>query len=290
MRPRRPGAAEARRSPGRRAGRRTSTGCAPTWPPPCSPCPRRSGGPAGCRAGWTPIELLSHVLHMEQRWFVWGFLGEPVDEPWGDWTVDEPWDDGLDGRWQVAEDVTAEALAERLAAIGERTRRSCGTSRSTRSARRAAGSPTTRRRWSGSASTCWRSTPGTPASSTSPSSWRPSARREMRRPVPPSGPKPSARNGPSRTEPVARPPAPADPHVPRSTAESTFNRNIRARRSTPSPREVHRIPIVRQRWGSGERWLASDPCSSPSTPRPRWSASPSTTATTSSSSTSRSDR
>ncbi len=61
-------------------------------------------------SGWTPIELLSHVLHMEQRWFVWGFLGEPVDEPWGDWTVDEPWDDELGGRWHVAEDVTAEAL------------------------------------------------------------------------------------------------------------------------------------------------------------------------------------
>lgn len=73
-------------------------------------------------SGWTPIELLSHVLHMEQRWFVWGFLGEPVDEPWGDWTVDEPWDDGLDGRWHVGEDVTAESLVARLERIGERTR------------------------------------------------------------------------------------------------------------------------------------------------------------------------
>ena len=34
-------------------------------------------------SGWTPIELLSHVLHMEQRWFVWGFLGEQVDRPVG---------------------------------------------------------------------------------------------------------------------------------------------------------------------------------------------------------------
>lgn len=42
-------------------------------------------------SGWSPIELLSHVLHMEQRWFVWGFLGEEVAEPWGDWNVDEPW-------------------------------------------------------------------------------------------------------------------------------------------------------------------------------------------------------
>ena len=72
-------------------------------------------------SGWTPIELLSHVLHMEQRWFVWGFLGEPVDDPWGDWTVDEPWDQEPDGRWVVADDVTAEELADRLAAIGART-------------------------------------------------------------------------------------------------------------------------------------------------------------------------
>jgi hypothetical protein len=73
-------------------------------------------------SGWTPIELLSHVLHMEQRWFVWGFLGEQVDEPWGDWTVDEPWDEDAQGRWYVAPDVTAEELAERLRAIGNRTR------------------------------------------------------------------------------------------------------------------------------------------------------------------------
>jgi hypothetical protein len=73
-------------------------------------------------SGWTPIELLSHVLHMEQRWFVWGFLGEAVAEPWGDWTVNEPWDEDAGGRWYVAPDVTAEDLAERLHAIGDRTR------------------------------------------------------------------------------------------------------------------------------------------------------------------------
>jgi hypothetical protein len=73
-------------------------------------------------SGWTPIELLSHVLHMEQRWFVWGFLGEPVADPWGDWTVDEPWNEDADGRWYVAPDVTAEDLVQRLRAIGERTR------------------------------------------------------------------------------------------------------------------------------------------------------------------------
>jgi hypothetical protein len=59
---------------------------------------------------------------MEQRWFIWGFLGEPVAEPWGDWDVDEPWAEGADGRWVVPEGVTAEELAARLDAIGVRTR------------------------------------------------------------------------------------------------------------------------------------------------------------------------
>ncbi|MGB0102412.1 MAG: DUF664 domain-containing protein [Nocardioides sp.] len=73
-------------------------------------------------SGWTPIELLSHVLHMEQRWFVWGFLGEHVAEPWGDWTVDEPWSSDLAGRWRVPDDVSVEELVDRLGAVGKRTR------------------------------------------------------------------------------------------------------------------------------------------------------------------------
>ncbi len=72
-------------------------------------------------SGWTPLELLSHVLHMEQRWFVWGFLGEPVAEPWGDWDVDEPWEAGSGGRWVVPDGVSAEDLVERLREIGRRT-------------------------------------------------------------------------------------------------------------------------------------------------------------------------
>jgi hypothetical protein len=72
-------------------------------------------------SGWTPIELLSHLLHMEQRWFVWGFLGEDVDQPWGDWDVDEPGASD-DARWHVPADVTVAGLVERLERIGERTR------------------------------------------------------------------------------------------------------------------------------------------------------------------------
>ena len=74
-------------------------------------------------SGWTPIELLSHLVHMEQRWFVWGFLGEHVEDVWGDWTVEDPWDqgEGSSGRWHVPDDVSAESLAERLRALGRRT-------------------------------------------------------------------------------------------------------------------------------------------------------------------------
>lgn len=79
-------------------------------------------------SGWTPIELLSHLLHMEQRWFVWGFLAEQVDQPWGDWNTPEPWtadDSGSPAptaRWVVPEEVTAPALVVRLRAVGARTR------------------------------------------------------------------------------------------------------------------------------------------------------------------------
>ena len=79
-------------------------------------------------SGWTPLELLSHVLHMEQRWFVWGFLGEQVDDPWGDWNVDEPWlaDDSDEirprARWSVPPQSTAESFAQQLHEVGERSR------------------------------------------------------------------------------------------------------------------------------------------------------------------------
>lgn len=63
-------------------------------------------------SGWTPVQLLSHLLHMEQRWVVWGFLGERVDDPWGD---------ARDDAWHVADDVSVDALVERLRALGRRT-------------------------------------------------------------------------------------------------------------------------------------------------------------------------
>ncbi len=42
-------------------------------------------------SGWTPRQLIDHLVHMERRWFVWGFLGEYVADPWGDQDADGVW-------------------------------------------------------------------------------------------------------------------------------------------------------------------------------------------------------
>jgi hypothetical protein len=64
-------------------------------------------------SGWTPLELLSHLAHMEQRWIVWGFLGEQVPDPWGD---------EADDRWHVPDDVSVDVVVAKLRATGDRTR------------------------------------------------------------------------------------------------------------------------------------------------------------------------
>jgi uncharacterized damage-inducible protein DinB len=63
-------------------------------------------------SGWSPAELLRHLAFMERRWFVWGFLGEAVDEPWGD---------ALDERWHVPAGVTTQATVSMLRDVGRRT-------------------------------------------------------------------------------------------------------------------------------------------------------------------------
>ncbi|MGW4296248.1 DinB family protein [Micromonospora chersina] len=64
-------------------------------------------------SGWTPVELLKHLAFMERRWLVWGFLGEPVPDPWGDREAD---------RWHVAADETVPDLVAALHRGGRRTR------------------------------------------------------------------------------------------------------------------------------------------------------------------------
>jgi len=46
-------------------------------------------------SGWTPLELVRHLTAMERRWFVWGFEGVAVPDPFGD---------ERDGRWFVPAD------------------------------------------------------------------------------------------------------------------------------------------------------------------------------------------
>jgi hypothetical protein len=65
-------------------------------------------------SGWSPIEMVKHLLYMERRWLEWGFLGAQVGEPWGD--------RGPDGRWAVSGDDSAADLISRLYTGGERTR------------------------------------------------------------------------------------------------------------------------------------------------------------------------
>jgi uncharacterized damage-inducible protein DinB len=65
-------------------------------------------------SGWTLLELLKHLVYMEQRWFRWAFLAEQVAEPWGD--------RGPDGRWLVGPEETAAELLAALHKGGEHTR------------------------------------------------------------------------------------------------------------------------------------------------------------------------
>jgi hypothetical protein len=65
-------------------------------------------------SGWSPLEMLKHLVYMERRWLEWGVAGRPVDEPWGD--------RGPDGRWAVDADESVDDLIARLHAGGERTR------------------------------------------------------------------------------------------------------------------------------------------------------------------------
>lgn len=52
-------------------------------------------------SGWTPLQLLGHLTHVERRWLEWGFVGASVVDPWAD---------HRDGRWYVADDETLATL------------------------------------------------------------------------------------------------------------------------------------------------------------------------------------
>lgn len=67
-------------------------------------------------SAWTPIEMVQHLVYMEQRWFVWGFAGEEVPNPWGDH------DTGPDGQWHVDPDRSVHDVLAALHDGGRTTR------------------------------------------------------------------------------------------------------------------------------------------------------------------------
>jgi uncharacterized damage-inducible protein DinB len=56
-------------------------------------------------SGWTPLELLMHLRHVERRWLEWGFAGAGIKDPWAD---------RKDERWYVEPSETLESLLAAL--------------------------------------------------------------------------------------------------------------------------------------------------------------------------------
>ncbi|MPZ80903.1 MAG: DUF664 domain-containing protein [Actinophytocola sp.] len=64
-------------------------------------------------SGWTPLELLNHVRHVERRWIEWRFEARPLPDPWAD---------ELDGRWHVAPTETLDSVVAALRTQAAHTR------------------------------------------------------------------------------------------------------------------------------------------------------------------------
>ena len=64
-------------------------------------------------SGWTPIELIKHLVNVERRWLVWGFEGVHLDDPWAE---------ERDDRWYVGPEESLDALLGALDAGGRHTR------------------------------------------------------------------------------------------------------------------------------------------------------------------------
>jgi uncharacterized damage-inducible protein DinB len=64
-------------------------------------------------SGWTPAGLVNHLVNVERRWLRWGFLAEPVPDPWRDAADDDGW---------VTPEATPADLRRLLQAAGSRSR------------------------------------------------------------------------------------------------------------------------------------------------------------------------
>lgn len=61
-------------------------------------------------SGWTPLELLNHLRHVERRWIEWRFEGRALPDPWAD---------EKDGRWHT--ELTLPELVAAFEAQAEHT-------------------------------------------------------------------------------------------------------------------------------------------------------------------------
>lgn len=64
-------------------------------------------------SGWTPLELVKHLVNVERRWLVWGFEGVAVDDPWAE---------ERDHRWYAAPDESVDELLDAFDEGGRHTR------------------------------------------------------------------------------------------------------------------------------------------------------------------------
>jgi len=65
------------------------------------------------QSGWSPIELVKHLVNVERRWIVWGFEGIALPDPWAD---------SRDNRWYASPDDRIEDLLDAFDAGGRHTR------------------------------------------------------------------------------------------------------------------------------------------------------------------------
>lgn len=67
-------------------------------------------------SGWSPLELLKHLVFMERRWLRWGFAAERFEQPFADSA-------GIDdGPWRLESGDNLADLLTALRAGGERAR------------------------------------------------------------------------------------------------------------------------------------------------------------------------
>ncbi len=71
-------------------------------------------------SGWSPLEMLNHLVHMERRWVHWGFAARSLSDPRGDRDAD--------GRFRIADAAREVELTQwrvTLVDLGRQTAQIC---------------------------------------------------------------------------------------------------------------------------------------------------------------------